>query len=113
MRTIKDIINFDGIIKNRIGPFKLALKDTLRGLYIARLGKGSRSNVQDDIYDYFSNYAQANKSEIITDKKYFEMGGEKVKIFLVSAAGEIELQEKDFRLMKGGPRRDALGRFIK
>lgn len=99
MRTIKDIINFDGVVKNRRNPFKLALKDGY-GYYVCAGNKRSYDITNPDIYDYFSKYAEENKSEILYDKKFFEKKGETIRIFLISAAGEIELREKDFRKMK-------------
>jgi hypothetical protein len=85
MRVV--LFNFDGLIKNRLGPYALVIKSD-DGKYFSPVETWVLSGGYDYSYSSLGEYLlkELNSRACIG-----------AKIFLTTSAGDIELSEKDLR----------------
>lgn len=92
MAAQNHIINFKGIVKNRLGPYKIVLKNQ-HGNYLSQFGRPITTILKAFDYAPFKTmcifYDQKNFSGLSKDGYHY-------KSYLSMASGDIELQPEDF-----------------
>jgi hypothetical protein len=83
------IINFNGIVKNRLGPYKIVLKNQ-NGDYLSDLAKPTPK------LNRAFNYAEYITMCIFYDQKHHNDSKFNYKPYLTTASKDIELERKDF-----------------
>lgn len=90
MHSAKDfLINFDSLVKNRLGPYHLVLKNE-KNEYIC---PGWRSLNSRDAYCYDGSITYCC---IFNNQLIFKDRGERTFPFLTTAGGDIALTQKNF-----------------
>jgi|ERR1019366_8128871 hypothetical protein len=106
MMTVQEILatSFHSLVKNRLGPYKLVLKND-EGTYVAM---HTQSLASKDAFDYATVSGSAYKEmfegiNIFNDPSYYlkSLRGSNFKPYLTTSAGDIELIEANFGPQKG------------
>lgn len=92
-------ISFHSLVKNRLGPYKLVIKNDA-GTYVATDTQVSNLyGAYDYLWHTFPLNAIQKALGTFNDPTYYRkhIRGSNLKSYLTTAAGDIELLEKDFK----------------
>lgn len=82
----KYVVNFSGIVKNRLGPYKMVLRS--KDGYATFKKPDHRTNNKENAIGFISNI-------LITQTNWSEFKKTTFTICLLTRAGDIELSKKD------------------